>query len=131
MSMDVFTLVAIAIIGTVICVLIKQYRPEYTAFAAIGTGIIILVLALPQTKEILDYVENVSRLGEVDSVYIKTITKALGVCVITQLASDTCKDCGQSSIASKVELGGKIAILTISIPFFVSLIETIQKLVNL
>ena len=129
--MDVFALVAIAIIGAIMCVLIKQYRPEYTAFVAIGTGIIMLIGALPQTKELIDYMENISKLGDVDSVYIRTITKALGVCVTTQLASDTCRDCGQSSIASKVELGGKIVILTISIPFFASLIETIQKLVNL
>ena len=128
--MDVFTLIAIAVIGTVICVLIKQYRPEYTPLVAIGTGIIILVLVLPQTKEMIEYLENISNLADVDSIYIRTILKALGVCVITQLASDTCKDCGQSSIASKVELGGKIAILAISIPFFTSLIETVQKLVN-
>ncbi len=128
--MDVFTLVTIAVIGTVVCVLIKQYRPEYTALVAIGTGAIILIFALPQTKEMLEHLENISNLADVDSIYIRTILKALGVCVITQLASDTCKDCGQSSIASKVELGGKIAILTISIPFFTSLIETIQKLVN-
>lgn len=128
--MDIFTLVAIAVIGTVVCVLIKQYRPEYTALVAIGTGIILLVLALPQTREMLEYIENISELANVDSIYIKTILKALGVCVVTQLASDTCNDCGQSSIASKVELGGKIAILAISIPFFTSLIETIQKLVN-
>ncbi len=128
--MDVFTLVAIAVIGAVVCVLIKQYRPEYMPLVAIVTGIIIVVLALPQTGEMLDYLEKISNLSDVDSIYVKTILKALGICIITQLASDTCKDCGQSSIASKVELGGKIAILSISVPFFTSLVETIQKLVN-
>lgn len=128
--MDVFTLVAIGVIGTLVCVLIKQYRPEYTALVAISTGIILLILILPQTKEALEYLENISNFADIDSIYIKTILKALGVCVVTQLASDTCNDCGQSSIASKVELGGKIAILTISIPFFTSLVETIQKLVD-
>lgn len=128
--MNIFTLVAIAVIGAVISVLMREYRPEYTAPVAIGTGIIILIHALPQTREIAEYLEDISKLADIDSIYINTILKALGVCIITQLASDTCKDCGQSSIASKVELGGKIAILTISIPFFISLIETIQKLLD-
>ena len=59
------------------------------------------------------------------------MVKALGVCVVTQLASDTCKDCGQNSIASKIELGGKVLILAISLPMFTSLLETINKLINL
>lgn len=129
--MNVFALVAIAIIGAIICVLIKQYRPEYVPLVAIGTGIIIMILVLPQTQEMLSYLDGVSEFANIDSAYIKTILKALGVCIITQLASDTCNDCGQSSIASKVELGGKVAILIISMPFFTSLVETIQKLVDL
>ncbi len=57
--------------------------------------------------------------------------KSLGICHLTQIASETCKDCGFNSIASKVELAGKIAIVLLTLPMLESLIKTIEKLIYL
>lgn len=129
--MEISTIVTIGIIGAVVCVVIKQYKPEYTILVGLGTGLVILFFTVPHFSSVVEYVNELSGLGEIDTGYIKIVIKALGVCIVTQLASDTCKDCGQNSIASKIELGGKVSILALSLPMFVSLLETVQKLINL
>jgi stage III sporulation protein AD len=129
--MEISTIVVIGIIGAVICVVINQYKPEYTVLVALATGLIVLLFASEHLSSILEYVNRFISLGDIDSNYGEIVVKALGVCVVTQLASDTCKDCGQGSIASKIELGGKVSILALSIPLFVSLLETVQRLINL
>lgn len=129
--MEISTIVVIGIIGAIICVVINQYKPEYTVLVALATGLIILLFTIPHFSSILEYINEFVSMGQIDSGYGKIVVKALGVCVVTQLASDTCKDCGQGSIASKIELGGKVSILALSIPLFVSLLETIKKLMNL
>lgn len=129
--MEISTIVTIGIIGAVVCVVIKQYKPEYTILVGLGTGLVILFFTAPHFSSVVEYVNELSGLGEIDTGYIKIVIKALGVCIVTQLASDTCKDCGQNSIASKIELGGKVSILALSLPMFVSLLETVQKLINL
>ena len=129
--MGISTIVVIGIIGAIICVVINQYKPEYTVLVSLATGLIILLFTIPHFSSILEYINEFVSMGQIDSSYGKIVLKALGVCVVTQLASDTCKDCGQGSIASKIELGGKVSILALSIPLFVSLLETIKKLMNL
>lgn len=129
--METFLIIAIGIIGALVCVVINQYKPEYTMLAAMATGLVILLLIIPEVSLITEYLNEIMQVGQIDLSYGKTIVKALGICIVTQLASDTCKDCGQSSIASKIELGGKVSVLVISIPIFVSLIETVQDLINL
>lgn len=124
-------IIVIGIIGALVCVVINQYKPEYTVLAAIATGLVILLLLMPGLSSILEYINDISLIGKIDLSFGKTIVKALGICIVTQLASDTCRDCGQSSIASKIELGGKVSVLAVSIPIFVSLIETVQELINL
>ena len=124
-------IIVIGIIGALVCVVINQYKPEYTVLAAIATGLVILLLLMPGLSSILEYINDISLIGKIDLSFGKTIVKALGICIVTQLASDTCRDCGQSSIASKIELGGKVSVLAVSIPMFVSLIETVQELINL
>lgn len=126
-----FEFVSVGIIGALICVVLSQYKPEFTALAGICTGLIILLLTLPQVSSVFEYITQITQIGEIGTSYSLTIAKSLGICIITQLASDTCKDCGQSSLASKIELGGKVSVLLISMPIFTSLIETVKKLVNL
>ena len=129
--MQVSVIIVIGIIGALVCVVINQYKPEYTVLAAIATGLVILLLLMPGLSSILEYINDISLIGKIDLSFGKTIVKALGICIVTQLASDTCRDCGQSSIASKIELGGKVSVLAVSIPIFVSLIETVQELITL
>lgn len=131
MTFEFSSVVAVGIIGALVCVVLKQYKPEFAAPAAICTGLIILLIVIPQFSSALEYITKITQMGEIGSTYSITIAKALGICIISQLASDTCKDCGQSSLASKVELGGKISVLLISIPMFASLIETVNKLINM
>lgn len=129
--MEISTIVAIGIIGAVVCMVINQYKPEYTILVGLGTGAIMLLFIMPHFSSILEYINELVDVGHIDTNHGKIVVKALGVCIIAQLASDTCKDCGQSSIASKIELGGKVSVLALSIPLFVSLLETVQKLINL
>ena len=57
--------------------------------------------------------------------------KALGICYLTQIASQTCIDSGYGSMANKIELAGKLTIVLLALPMFTNLLETIEKLVNI
>ena len=51
------------------------------------------------------------------------LLKSLGICLVTQFASDACKDAGESSMAGKVELAGKIAVIVAAMPMFEKVIQ--------
>ena len=56
--------------------------------------------------------------------------KSLAVCYITQMASDSCADAGEKSIAAKIELAGKFAIVLLALPVFDRLTEVIKQLLQ-
>ena len=55
------------------------------------------------------------------------LIKITGIAILTEFASSVCKDSGETAIASKVDMGGKIIIIAMSIPIIASLLETILK----
>ena len=126
-----FSVVGASIVATAICVILKKTNPEFSMAAALISGILIFALILsnliPFFKTINSYAVNFG----LNNIFLSTILKALGICYLTQLASETCKDAGYCSIASKVELCGKVAIILLSLPMFIQLIETIEKLIYL
>ena len=47
---------------------------------------------------------------------------------ITEFGSQICKDMGENSIASKIELGGKVIIMILGLPILTALTETILEI---
>ena len=56
------------------------------------------------------------------------ILKALGVAFVCETAADICRDMGQTAIASKIELAGKLEIVALAIPLARELLLAAREL---
>ncbi len=65
---------------------------------------------------IIQMIERIAINANVNSVYVETILKIIGIAYIVEFASQITKDAGQGSIASKIEMAGKIVILAMAVP---------------
>ena len=52
-----------------------------------------------------------------------------GIAILTEFAVSICKDSGESAIASKIDLGGKVIVISMSIPIISALLEIIMKII--
>ena len=127
----IFSVVGIALVTTCICVLLKQWNPEISMMAALLCGILIFGIILVNLTPVLDTIGKLVAGVEFDSGYLSVVLKSLGICYVTQLAADTCRDSGYSSIASKVELAGKVSVIVIAMPLFTNLVQLSVGLIQL
>ena len=51
-----------------------------------------------------------------------------GIAFLTEFAVSVCSDAGEKAIASKIEIGSKVIIITMSIPIITSLLELIMEI---
>lgn len=123
MTEKIFMLVGIALISAVICILLKQYRPELSMLVSVICGVVVFALLMSYLSPVFDTINRLLKLANVNGEYIKAMIKALGICYVTQLATDSCVDAGQAAIASKVELCGKVFIVLISLPLFENIVS--------
>lgn len=122
-------LVGIAIISTVLCLVIKKERPEIAMFIAILTGISILLSVIFKLNFIVESIQNLATKANIPTMYISLIIKLIGIAYLMEFAIQLCKDCGESSIASKLEFGGKIIVMTMSFPILLSIVEMILNII--
>ncbi len=66
--------------------------------------------------EISGKVQDIMNLAGIDGNNAAVLIKALGICVVTQFAADICRDNSCSSVASAVELTGRIGALALAVP---------------
>lgn len=122
-------LIGIAIISTTLCLIIKKDRPEMAMFIAILTGIIILLSVIFKLNFIIESIQNLAQKANIPSVYITLIIKLIGIAYLMEFAIQLCNDCGEGSIASKLEFGGKVIVMTMSFPILLSIVEMIINII--
>ncbi|MBQ2676608.1 MAG: stage III sporulation protein AD [Clostridia bacterium] len=128
MSMTV--IIGFSIISAALIVLIKQYKPEFAVPLSVIATAIVLILTIVQSTDIITLIDQMTSQTSIDKGSIKLLIKALGICYITQLAADTCKDSGETSLASRVELAGKITVAVMSLPLITNVLDIIAKLLQ-
>ena len=58
------------------------------------------------------------------------LVKITGISILTEFAVSICKDMGESSIASKVDLGGKLLVISLSIPVISATLNGLLELLQ-
>ena len=117
----------IIVIGVVLILTVRQYKPEYTVFIVLAIGVIVFSLISTYAGDILDSLSRLFKYTNVNNDFIKILLKILGICIITQLTSDICRDAGESALATKSELIGKIIMLVSAMPIITSIADIVLE----
>lgn len=95
---------------------------------AAATGVVIFMLLIGKIGTVIDVLKRLAENSGMESIYLKTVLKIIGIAYIAEFGAQIVRDAGQESIASKIELAGKVLILVLAIPIISIIIETVMKL---
>ena len=123
--MEIVKIIGVGLVALILIIILKQYKPEFTIYASIIAGAIILFMVISKLSAIVALLTNLSNKTGVGSEFLKILLKITGIAILTEFAVSICKDSGESAIASKIDLGGKIIIISISIPIITALLELV------
>lgn len=123
--MEIVKIIGVGLVALILIIILKQYKPEFTIYASIIAGAIILLMVMDKLYSIINLLANISQKAGIGNEFLKIILKITGIAILTEFAVSICKDSGESAIASKIDLGGKIIIISISIPIITALLELV------
>jgi len=126
--MDVIKIIGVGITALVIIITIRQYKPEFTVYVSLIAGIIILFMIMDKLAGVINLLTGLTSKASVNTEFISILLKITGISILTEFAVSVCKDSGETAIASKIDLGGKIIIITMSIPIITSLLELLLNI---
>ena len=126
--MNIFTVAAVGLIGTFFAVFMRKMGDEYRVCVSVFCVCALLIAIFPYFSELLAQILSFSKLSGTDIENFTFLLKAVGIGYISQFSSDICADAGENAIASKIELAGRICILSMTVPVVSSLVEMIGKM---
>ena len=126
---NVIKIIAIGFVALISIIIIKQYKSEFAIYISIVAGIIILYMIIDQLENIIDLLKSISEKSGISSEFLGLLIKITGIAFLTEFAISICKDAGEGAVASKIEIGSKVVIISMSIPIISNLLEVVLKLI--
>ena len=126
--MDIVKIIGIGLVALIIIIIIRQYKPEFTLYVSLLAGAIILLFIMDKLEAIISLLTTLSNKTAINNEFLVLLIKITGIAFLTEFAVSVCKDSGESAIANKIDMGGKVIIVSMSIPIISSLLETVVEI---
>lgn len=120
---EIFQIVGLALVAATLSVLLKRDRPEIAIQISIISGVVIFLLMVVKVSAVIELLQNLAKKVNIDTVYMTTILKIIGIAYVATFGSEVCRDAGESSIASKIEFGGKVLIMVLAVPILMAVLD--------
>ncbi len=119
---------AVGIIGTMLAVTVKEYKKEFSLLIGIATGIVIVYMLIDSLTQIKNLFGAMITEAGINSEYVEIMVKVIIIAYVCEFAVQFCADAGERAIGTKIELAGRILILTASLPIIENLFNLIVNL---
>ena len=123
------SMITVAVIGIVAALLaaqVKALKPEYGVYVSLAVCLVLFSAIAGRLTLLVDEINRLQSYVKLDAGYVGILLKMTGITYIAELASDLCKDAGYQAVAGQIELFGKLALLSLSMPVVLALMETVS-----
>ena len=125
--MNMVQIGVIGVVGTLLAIQFKSGKSEYGIYISVVLSLFIFFCIISRLNIIVDMMRTISSYINMDTAYIGTLIKMLGITYVAEFSSGICKDAGYQTIAVQIEIFGKLAVLVLSMPVLMALLETIKE----
>lgn len=121
---------AIGVCAALLALQMKGAKTEYGIYISMVAGLLLGAGILGKLGTVLDTVSEIGSLLGMEGSYLPVLLKMLGITYVAEFASGICKDSGYQTIASQIQLFGKIAVLALGMPVLLTLLRTIEAFLS-
>ena len=128
--MNMIQIGIIGVAGTLLAVQFKSGKSEYGIYISVALSLVIFFAIIGRLEVIIDALRTIANYINMDTAYIGTLIKMLGITYVAEFSAGICKDAGYQTIALQIEIFGKLAVLVLSMPVLLALLNTIKDFLS-
>lgn len=130
MVTDILKLCGFGLLAVILCVIVRQLKPESSVFVNIAAGLMILTVAVRTLSPSVKAIAELADSAGINGSFAEVLLKALAISYVTALSADCARDAGEAALGSKLELAGRVSIAALSLPVFTQLAGLITSMIN-
>ena len=94
----------IGVLGALLAIQFKGGKTEYGIYMSVAVSIVLFLCIVDRLEIFVRTIDEISRYISVDTGYLSTMLKMIGITYISEFSSSICKDTGYQTIAVQIEV---------------------------
>lgn len=126
MTGPVIKVAVLAVLASLCSLLLRRGFGEMTVLLSLAVYLFAVTASAMLLRPIMEFLGRARELTGLSPAFFTPLLKCLGLALTVRIASDLCRDAGQSAMASAVELVGAVGALYGALPLFAALLDTLE-----
>lgn len=128
--MDVILICSLAVSSVMVSKLLEQGNKDMKSLITLSIVVMLSMRALAALSGVIRTIESFMQEIEFSQEYAKIMLKSLGICLVSRLCTDCCKDLNENAVASQIELVCRASLIIVSLPLYKAVIEIVIALIG-
>ncbi len=129
--MDIFKVIGFTILSLILIIVVRENRKDIAIILSLVSGIFIIMFAVNKLDEIVNLLNSLAEKSGLNKEFFIVILKVTAIAYMIEIAKSMCIDSKESALAEKIEIAGKVIIISISIPVITSLLSLLSDMMVL
>ncbi len=125
---DAMQLIGFGVVAALLALAIRPTRPEMALIVSLAAGVCLFIASAGKLSEIASSMRALADRAQISGTTFPLLLKIVGIAALCELGAQLCRDAGEGGIAAKVELGGKLMVLAMTMPVALALVELVLKI---
>lgn len=128
--MEIIKIILVGVITCIATVILKNIKPELSLLVSLSGGIVILIMIINSLSAVISGFSTVVSKTNISTKLFSSVLKIVGIGYLTEFGANICNDSGNSSLADKILLAGKVIIMCFALPIVNSMLNVVIGLIQ-
>lgn len=127
--MDIFKILAFTLVALVVILIVEKNNKEIGILLVLVVSMCVFLSVFMSVKEIIIVLKKLADGAGINHAYLELLLKVTGIAYLVEIVKNVCMDAGNSALASKTELAGKVSIAILAIPLITNVVSLIGSVI--
>lgn len=123
--MDIVKVCAFCITAVILVTILKEQNKAVATMISIVAGVIVMLYVVSNIDGVFSALNNIAGVSSVESKYFALILKISGITYLIEFGKNLCMDAGETALGTKLEMAGKVMIVTLTLPILTEILNQI------
>lgn len=125
-----FQAAAGSLVACILCLTLDKKGKDFSILITVAVCSMTLLVAVTYMEPVLEFIRRLEAMGNMDNQMLVILLKAVGIGLLSDIASMICIDSGNASMGKALHILSTVIILWLSIPIFDALLDLLQKILG-
>jgi len=127
---EIVKIVGVGLLAGMLINVLRQQKPELAMQLSIAAGVMLFLLMLSKVMRVVEVMQSLSARAQIEQAHMGTVLKIIGIAYIADFGAQVLQDAGEKTVASKVEMAGKVIIMLLAVPIILAILDSVLKLLG-